>query len=294
MYVWVSFQSSKQHSSFWSIEVEPTSTQVATSSTKKNAAPETSKISTPKTHRSFHEIDWGLPNILPHDSGLPITQGASTKYIETSKDQGSDAFTQAENMNFQLEGETLPFFKAIREKIERNLIFPREMSKLRIHGKVQVQFEVDPQGAFTGRLIQLDSEDETLKTFVMATLAYALKAPLPKSQQSKTPHTSFILHADFDFRLLGYGDVSQPVEVPQFKNMLFFRREARVDPILNEYIARYLPPFIPIPGGVILNLMGAYHLIMSIGKPSAQMLQRNEKQFIKDKWSQIARQSNPE
>ena len=161
---------------------------------------------------------------------------------------------------------TLPFFLALHKKIDSSLIYPEDFSRHRLTGLVRIEALL----AKDGRLLRFTStaaEDRVLQTYCLVFLTQVLSQPLAPVFQLKDEEPVAIAF-EFDFRVRIPDQAPATMVVGAMKNRLAFGRESMVDPWLNEKIneilTHYIPPIIPIPGGVYVDFYLAYQWVQNM------------------------------
>jgi hypothetical protein len=243
----------------------------------------------------FEKLNLGV-KISPARPMGQISQKGETQTASEDWGHGygrGDGFDQAGKTDLKTEGELLPFFTALRRRIDGNLTYPSDFSKQRIQGTVRVQLEVNDKGQFIGSFKRVDSENTFLKTYVLTILLHALREPLPQTLWSKKGNQ--LLVVDFDFNLYTKNEVPTENDFPQFKNLLTLQRWAYAEPIVEEKmnyaLNRYMPPVIPIPGGFVIDFYRAYQMIERIGKPDPDQMRGQRLQDQNDQWKAVIRKS---
>lgn len=161
---------------------------------------------------------------------------------------------------------TLPFFLALHKKIDSNLVYPEDFSRHRLTGIVRVEALI----AKDGRLLRFTStiaENRVLQTYCLVFLTHVLSRPLAPVFQLKSEEPVAVAF-EFDFRVRIPEQTPATMIIGAMKNRLAFGREATVDPWLNEKIneifTHYIPPIIPIPGGVYVDFYLAYQWVQNM------------------------------
>jgi hypothetical protein len=161
--------------------------------------------------------------------------------------------------------ESLPYFEALYDRVNSQLVYPDDFARQRVTGRVRIEAELSKDGKLI-RFLSSTADDRLLQTYCFAVLMQILRRPLPTA--AWLPYDRANVAFDFDFR------VRIPTETPHFyarevqKNRLGFGRENEIDPWLNEkfneIITHYVPPIIPIPGGFYIDLISAYQFVNNL------------------------------
>lgn len=162
--------------------------------------------------------------------------------------------------------DTLPFFLALHKKVDGNLVYPEDFSRHRLTGLVRIEALVTKEGRLL-RFTSTGAEDRVLQTYCLVFLTQVLSRPLAPVFQLKSEEPVAVAF-EFDFRVRVPGQTPASMVVGTMKNRLAFGREATVDPWLNEKIneifTHYIPPIIPIPGGVYVDFYLAYQWVQNM------------------------------
>ena len=245
------------------------------------------------------------PQLLKAQSGRPDRLSIKSLGLQGRPMSGSgpahagreatpDGFEIANGMDVAKESKLYPFFKALWSKINASTAYPSDFVKQRITGSVTVQLMVDRKGVFTGRFLRSEADDLYLKTYILVTLAHALKTPLPRKLW--TDQDRMVLVTQFDFSVFTVGHVLRSQEREHDKNLFFFTREAYANPKLNDVIeklySRYLPPIIPVPGGAFIDFVHAYEMVQNMGKSDEDDLRQARLEHMKSQWDHLILGSN--
>lgn len=216
---------------------------------------------------------WSLASSGP--SGLP-TVGKATDL----------AGNFAEKMDLKKEGQFFPFGSAIHKKIDSLLIFPSEFVDENIGGVVRVHFLVDGKGVFTGKILALDSDNDWIETYVLATLLYALHDPIEATKWKSEQEIP--LSANFEFKLRLPDEFRGEPPPPNFKNNLSFMRVGFTDPKINKeyhrFFDRVVPGFIPLNGGLQVDFVRAYRYFADRKSRTEEPRRKLRMEMQKDLW----------
>lgn len=191
----------------------------------------------------------------------------------------SIATQETNRMTVQKTLETLPFFISLHNRINASLVYPDDFSRQRITGRVRIEAELNQDGTLR-RFLTSTTNDQLLQTYCFALLLQALSRPLPTKTHlthGETIATSF----EFEFHTRVVGNPKREFPTIIQKNHLAFGRENEVDPIVTERIqeifTHYVPPIIPLPGGVYIDFVMAYQLVQNIinGAPTEREMRQS-------------------
>lgn len=202
-----------------------------------------------------------------------------------------EVFGAAEAQGLVEEGLAHPFFERLWKRVDAKLAYPPALVEQREQGRVRVWTAVDRRGVWTGAPLELEGGSSLLRAYVSTVVLHALTDLTTLSPSDRaTPEGGVPLWVGLEFAF----DVSpnenrvQRPEVTHFKNLLAFRREAWVEPWLNEQVhrilARYVPPVIPIPGGFFIDFIQVYRLVRGWSEPDPRDLQRERLLVSKEAW----------
>lgn len=207
-----------------------------------------------------------------------------------------DGYDVANEMGMERESVLYPFFDAVWARVNSATIYPEDFVQQRIEGKVTAQIVVDKRGVFTGEIRKINGDQPMLNAFVLATLIHALHEPLATQSWSQDERTLLVLQ--FEFHLFGPGGIPKKEEYAHLKNVLGFRRDAYVDPALNQAIekilTRYVPPIIPIPGGVYIDFPRAYQYFKNLGTPDDDELRARRLELQKEEMDRLIETTSPQ
>lgn len=159
---------------------------------------------------------------------------------------------------------SLPFFMALHAKVDSSLVYPDDFSRQRLTGKVRVEAELNPDGSLI-RFVGSVSQDKILQTYCLAFLMQTLRQPLPKRAWADKAQ---VVAFEFDFQTHIPGEPQRLFPTVIQKNRLAFGRDNQIEPWvterLNEIFTHYIPPIIPLPGGVYIDFVLAYQFIENL------------------------------
>lgn len=218
------------------------------------------------------------------------TSAGSTGRLQTLSDQAtatdqaapgtghgwSDAVQFGNSMDLQQTFASLPFFIALHSKVDSSLVYPDDFSRQRLTGKVRIEAELSPDGRII-RFVGTVAQDRVLQTYCLAFLTQALKQPLPQRVWADRPQ---VVAFEFDFHTHIPGEPQRTFPPLVQKNRLAFGRDNQIEPLvnerLNELFTHYIPPIIPLPGGVYIDFVLAYQYIENLieGAPTERDLRQ--------------------
>lgn len=251
------------------------------------------------------KINFGLAPHLFYGTGTQGKSRSSDPGSGRGRGRGSgDGYDIANGMGLEQEGKLYPFFDALWRRVDAVTTYPNDFVQQRIKGQVVVQMVVDRRGVFTGQIRAVNGSEPMLNAFVLATLVHALRNPLPENSwmQGDEPQASnsMLLVFQFDFDLFGPGGHPKPNKLSHLKNILGFRRDAYVDPALNQAIeklfSRYIPAIIPIPGGFFIDFIRLYQFVKNIAAPTPDEDEMRMKrlEIKKEEWESLIQKNGGE
>lgn len=257
-----------------------------------SSTPSARSASPAKNRRQISDVlSGGFRNQLLHSIGRPpkgeigITNGARKSAFsadaqlgpEQSQEHGWSQAVQFGNaMDIQQTFATLPFFMALHQKVDSSLIYPEDFSRQRLTGHVRIEAELARDGRLL-RFTGLKAQDQVLQTYCLALLMQALQQSLPSSAWADK---SQVVAFEFDFHTHISGEARREFPMVVQKNRLAFGRDNQIEPWLNEQInevfTHYIPPIIPIPGGVYIDFVLAYQYVRNLieGVPTERELRQ--------------------
>jgi hypothetical protein len=253
----------------------------------------------PKNTRKAKNVSKEIQKSLGIIPGLKLSDPHSTISQAPSRRKqraGEDAFDFANQMDIAQSAHLDSFSDAIWAKLNAALIYPEVFVRQRIQGKVQIQVSVNSQGVLVGKLYKVSGSDPRLNAFVFATVLHTLSTALPKESWMKTEKEAFLkeipLALHFEFKLFGPGTFPKKPEFSHLKNIFHFCKNSYADNAVNHAVNQlkdYLPPIIPIPGGVFIDFIQAYRLIyqLSTNPPSQDQRDANFMKLNQEKWKSV-------
>jgi len=188
----------------------------------------------------------------------------------------SDAVQFGNSMDLQKTFATLPFFMALHAKVDSALVYPDDFSRQRLTGKVRIEAELTPDGRLI-RFVGSVAQDKVLQTYCLAYLMQTLRNPLPQRAWADGPQ---VVAFEFDFHTHIPGEPQRVFPAVVQKNRLAFGRDNQIEPWVNERLTEifthYIPPIIPLPGGVYIDFVLAYQYIENLieGAPTERELRQ--------------------
>lgn len=171
---------------------------------------------------------------------------------------------------------TIPFFMALHSKVDSNLVYPDDFSRQRITGTVRIEAELDRDGRLL-RFVGSVAQDKVLQTYCLAFLLQTLQQPLHERAWAES---SQVVAFEFNFHTHIPGEPQRLFPTVIQKNRLAFGRDNQIEPWLNERInevfTHYIPPIIPLPGGVYIDFVLAYKFMENLieGAPTERTLRQ--------------------
>ncbi len=179
-------------------------------------------------------------------------------------------------MGLQQTFATLPFFMALHAKVDSALVYPDDFSRQRLTGKVRIEAELAADGRLI-RFVGSVAQDKVLQTYCLAYLMETLRNPLPQRAWTDGPQ---VVAFEFDFHTHIPGEPQRVFPAVVQKNRLVFGRDNQIEPWVNERLTEifthYIPPIIPLPGGVYIDFVLAYQYIQNLaeGAPTERELRQ--------------------
>lgn len=185
-------------------------------------------------------------------------------------------------MDLAKAAETIPFFHALWSKIDGLIDYPIEIAQMRIGGQVTVHMTIDRYGQIEGDFLRVKADHPILKTYTLVILAQALRNPLPVRLQLPAGTQSMPVVVTVDYRSVTLTNL-ETRRGHFFKNALDFERTRYVDPYLKEIIdyamTNYVPPIIPIPGGLMIDFVRAYQMIDNYANDRPDLYEQRDRKY---------------
>lgn len=237
-----------------------------------------------KKSQALKAIQQGLKVGVNSDHIHDMNQGAGIfqgKFNSNPLEvKGSGAWV--EQVSLQEGIELTAFWTAIQNRLNANIDYPDDFLRMRAKGPVQLDFKVNRQGQLVGDFFKVAGEDALLKLYVQASVIQVLKSPLPKNfwAQSKEDEIPITLHVHFEY--LSYTDSILKNESLFANNEITLIRRGFISPLWWEkterILTRYVPPVIPVPGGVYVDLIRLVEFVRNqdpnTPDPDEKLLQR--------------------
>lgn len=232
------------------------------------------RVRSQRTSKYKHKSKYKLGNLMPQFS-LPTRQQMTDRGQEAvaTMDDGDTHTVQGFMRSFGPKEffENMTFFEKLWQKVELAVEYPDDFVQMGFSGTVLVHLQIDPDGVFRGKFLEIHASNKYLRAYVIACLLQGLRTPLPPAAhlQTKTP-----IPVAFAFEFKTYSELKPDNRGNYFKNYLTFQKTAYLDPrtkaIVERSITRYLPPVIPIPGGFFVDFVGLYKMIDSALDPGEE------------------------
>ena len=256
----------------------PVFREVTLSAPVKKQAPHRSKSSRP----SKGALGDSLARVLPKGGLFGLRGGQQPGSAQA---QG-DGYAFAEGMDIASETEHYPFFDRLWRKIDVGLGYPSDLVEANIESDFTIQIEVDRRGVFTGRFVDLPANPSLLVVYSAAWLARSLREPLPPSLWAREERITLVTR--FNFKLFHFTESFEGRGGGSFKNVFEFARAAYTPPQAMKAITRfydqYVPPVLPVPGGVVIDVVRVYRMIQEWGKADRYERHDRRLRILKEKW----------
>jgi len=221
-------------------------------------------------------------------------QGQYNKYAD--KD---GALRTMNSMSIAEYSRNIWFYEQLWNKLNNNITYPMDFAKQRISGHVNVHLLVNRKGQLIN-FLEVTGPENILKTYTMAVILPLLKSPLPKTHWLKGRDQipllisfQFITH---DFNGTQSQDIITSDKGNHLKNTLVIKKHQVIDnklsQVYNENIAPYIPPIIPIPGGLIIDFVAAYKMITTWGEPKEPLKRRRRLESLKKSLTKTIKESS--
>ena len=173
-----------------------------------------------------------------------------------------------------------PSLETIRSKIQKQLGYPDDFLKERIKGTTQITLKLGEDGTIK-EIISFRSDRDILCAYVLSIINFALRLPLPEKLYFENDMIiSLKVHHNYDSVTPTTRDTSKVM-----KNLISFNLHRFVEPRLNQELkhvfTHYVPPIIPIPGGVFVDLYHIHKFVENWGKPTEKEKRANRLKQLK-------------
>lgn len=167
-------------------------------------------------------------------------------------------------MSAEAEAKFYPWAEKIYKRVDGYIGYPPDFVEENIAGNVTLHFMVDERGRFRGKFLEVEGDQDLLKIYTMAMVVMALRDPIfPPSEEREIP-----VAVNVQFRLLLPDEFSGRKANFHFKNGFQFDRVAHTDTKavkkMRRFIDKYIPPVIPVPGGLFIDFVALYKKIKEI------------------------------
>lgn len=250
------------------------------------------------TRKNLEEKLFNAPVVSPSQEEMPGTESGDGYEAEDQmrssaqikKLSGKDGFAVARQLGLKEDALSYRFFRALWERIHRSLKFPEDLIRTRVEGVVTYEAEVTPDGRATGNFRVLQADHPLLKALVLVTLMEGLKDPMELNADhlpaELVAHKGTIwVNTRFEFKvhLDGLTRDIERINPLRYKNQLEFYRSGQAVSKLLEFYSK-IPPIIPIPGGMMLDVIGLIRWIDSLTKPDPELLRAQRVEIQREEW----------
>ncbi|RZA03921.1 MAG: hypothetical protein EOP11_15800 [Proteobacteria bacterium] len=174
--------------------------------------------------------------------------------------RGSAVTDLADGMDLAAETKFYNLADKIWRRVNHHVEYPVDFIEANVEGTVLLHIKVRPDGSFTGDFLEIEDDNELLRTYVMAMVAYALREPIPGIPATELKELAFALR--FQFKLLLPDEIRGNRMAAHYKNTLQFDRVAFTEPKFTkdarQFLVNWMPPVIPVPGGFFIDFVQLY------------------------------------
>lgn len=191
----------------------------------------------------------------------------------SSGDSGSDedgegysaGVRYAQGMDLEFTNSNLNYFHSLYRKVDRVFDHPEDIARSRIQGHVRIEALLGRDGQLI-RILKSESSKSILHAYSLAFLIHALTGPLETSAWLNSKDAVVVF--EFDFRTHIEGSPAPDSIRGVQKNTLAFSRDAAIETQLTETVrevfTHYVPPIVPLPGGVYIDFVLAYQYVNNL------------------------------
>ena len=262
----------------------------------KNRQNTVSQQKKPKPKKKIH-LSQLIPSIKPavnSDNGNSIQSSIREKNGGEDLSASAQASAFAGQISAARAMKIHPLIDSLRKEILRNLIYPNDFVEQRIEGRVNATVFINNKGEIDLTQCEVTTGPLLLQSYIALFLVALKPKPLPEyfhlKETAKIP-----VHLVFEFDLFIDDNQMAETSAETRINNLYFKKSAystpKVNEAIDEFFTYYVPPIIPLPGGVYIDFVRTYHYIENFNKtkPSAKRavkLDLIKQKFLNDKISQ--------
>lgn len=170
--------------------------------------------------------------------------------------------------------------------------YPPDFIEENIAGTVLLHVVVDRQGRFTGEFLEIEDDNELLRTYAMAAVAIALREPIPGLRDPGVDKIPLALR--FRFELLLPDEFARRDLTPHFKNTLQFERVGHTEPkatkVARQFLQNYMPPVIVFPGFVYVDFVQLYRTFQKRQDKDPSWKRGYRMEMDQELWRQVVKQ----
>ncbi len=261
---------------------------------KSNGSINLSKLK-PSNHSSQIATSENFQATIGKKQSGGYTDGSYQKFSETE-----GAFGVMNTMGAAEYGKNIWFYQQLWTKLNFHSSYLEDLAKQRIKGAVNVHALVNHKGQLID-VLEITGPENLLKAYVMVNLIHTLKDPLSKKNwlkgRKKIPLLityEFILH-----ELAGnkYHNPDTSDQGNHLKNTFVIKKHRIINNRITQYyaenIAPFIPPIMPVPGGVIIDFVAAYHIYDTWGEPRASVRRKRRLKSLKKMLSHTIKKHPP-
>lgn len=169
--------------------------------------------------------------------------------------------TQAMNqLSLAQIGTLAPLIDRLLKRLDHTLIYPPDLARARISGRVLIAIEIDPRLRLR-RVVDFDGGNSALTLFCLLHLRSSLAA-LDDTDPKAPRQDTLIVQVEYDFRLLLDGAPPRELVSSASKAKVHLVRQGEAKSqfreALDEFFEHTIPPILPFPGGVYVDFVGLY------------------------------------
>ncbi len=227
------------------------------------------------------------PAEIKHTGFYPKTQspGSWQSHLAKNENEWSDnpVMSTLNGLGLSEYSENHSFFEALAQRLNRHILYPKELWEHRISGSFWIKIRINEKGQLL-QVIDASSHSPVLRAYALINIYRCLKTALPRKYWYSKPK-ELALQLSFQFETTSIDNQKVRQTVGFRKNYFRFHRVARVPDRLREALAnyaRYIPPILPTPMGPVVNFTQLFHMVNAWSSADPSFKKKNGLIFTKD------------
>jgi hypothetical protein len=188
--------------------------------------------------------------------------------------------------DFEIQQAVEPFLLVLWTKIDTALIYPPDLSDSGYSGHVTLEFEVNSRGQFALSTWKAQGAQPVLRAYSLIQIMTILADPLPKTKWLSQSE-NLRVNVDIEYHTYMFDTAKKRTEEKLLGTRLQIIKSNYAEPQLvhaiNRALRKYVPPILPIRGGVYVDFIGLYKFIMDKWQPDEDDLRKERLEMLKEK-----------